>query len=227
MRIDELLRAGAAAVVAILRGLPPPDAIGVGRALIDAGIRIIEVPLNSPSPLTSIGRLRGEFGSEALIGAGTVLSVADVDAVAAAGGQLIVSPHTDAAVIRRAVSLGFECLPGFMSATEAFTAIAAGARRLKLFPAKSLGLAHLKALREVLARDVEVWPVGGTGAHDIAEWLRAGAAGIGVGAALYRAGDSAERVRERAQELRAAWAVVAPAIRRPTSRGGTTGRDPE
>lgn len=206
MSLDEILEGGAVPVVAILRGLPPADAIGVGRALLEAGIRIIEVPLNSPSPLASIERLRGEFGTNALIGAGTVASVAEVDAVAAAGGSLIVSPHTDAAVIRRAVSLGLECLPGFMSPTEAFTALAAGARRLKLFPAKSLGVPHLTALRDVLPRHIEVWPVGGTGAHDIAQWLRAGARGIGVGGSLYNAGDGADRVRGRAQALRAAWA---------------------
>ncbi|HET9106997.1 MAG TPA: 2-dehydro-3-deoxy-6-phosphogalactonate aldolase [Steroidobacteraceae bacterium] len=209
MRIDELLRDGAVPVVAILRGLPPDDALAIGRALVDEGIRIIEVPLNSPSPLESIGRLAGALGRDALIGAGTVLCAADVENVARAGGQLIVSPHTDAAVIRRAVSLSLECLPGFMSATEAFTAIAAGARRLKLFPAKALGLAHLQALRDVLGREIEVWPVGGTGAHDMAAWLRAGAAGIGVGSALYRPRDSAEQVRERARELRAAWAARA------------------
>ena len=203
--IDELLRAGTVPVVAILRGLPPTDAIDVGRALIDAGIRIMEVPLNSLAAHTSIARLCGELGADALVGAGTVLSSAEVDSVAAAGGRLVVSPHTDAAVIRRAISLGLECLPGFISPTEAFSAISAGARRLKLFPAKGLGVAHLKALRDVLASDIDVWPVGGTGAHDIAQWLHAGAKGIGVGAALYGPSDSAERVRERAQALRAAW----------------------
>ena len=208
MRIDELLRHGAVPVVAILRGLPPADAVEIGHALVEEGIRIIEVPLNSPSPLESIGKLCGALGKEALIGAGTVLSAAQVESVASAGGRLIVSPHTDAAVIRQAVSLGLECMPGFMSATEAFTAIAAGARRLKLFPATGLGVGHLKALREVLGREIEVWPVGGTGAHDMAQWLRAGAAGSGVGSALYRPGDSADTVRERAQALRAAWSEV-------------------
>ncbi len=205
MMIDELLRAGTVPVVAILRGLPPGDSIDVGRALIDAGIRIIEVPLNSPAAHTSIGRLCREFGTDALVGAGTVLSSVEVDSVAAAGGRLIVSPHTDATVIRRAVSLGLECLPGFMSPTEALTAIGAGARRLKLFPAKGLGVAHLKALRDVLAPNIGVWPVGGAGAHDIAQWLHAGAKGIGVGAALYGPGDTAERVRGRALALRTAW----------------------
>lgn len=204
--MDGLLRSGAVPVVAILRGLPPADAVGIGRVLVDAGIRIIEVPLNSPSPLVSIGRLCGELGEQALIGAGTVRSAEEVASVAAAGGRLIVSPHTDPAVIRHALACGLECLPGFLSATEAFTAIAAGARRLKLFPAKGAGIAHLRALREVLPGGTEIWPVGGTGAHDIAEWLRAGAAGIGVGGALYCAGDPVDRVRERARALRAAWA---------------------
>jgi 2-dehydro-3-deoxyphosphogalactonate aldolase len=214
MRIDELLRDGAVPVVAILRGLPPDDALAVGRALVDEGIRIIEVPLNSPSPLESIGRLAGALGRDALIGAGTVLCATDVENVARAGGQLIVSPHTDAALIRHTLSLGLECMPGFMSASEAFTAIAAGARRLKLFPAAGLGVGHLKALREVLGRQIQVWPVGGTGVHDLGQWLRAGAAGIGVGSALYRGGDRADVVRERAKALRAAWSEVTAATAR-------------
>lgn len=213
MFIEELLRSGATPVLAILRGLPPPDAVGIGRTLIDAGIRIIEVPLDSPSPLISISRLSDELGSEALIGAGTVLTRAEVESVAAAGGRLIVSPHTDGQVIRRAVSLDLECMPGFMSPTEAFTALAAGARRMKLFPARTLGFDHLKALRDVLPQGIEVWPVGGTGPHDLAQWLKAGATGIGVGAALYEPGDIEERVHERAQTLRTAWTDGTHALR--------------
>lgn len=203
--IQHVLDGGAMPVIAILRGLRPQEALSIGEALIAGGIRIIEVPLNSPEPLVSIERLASAFGSQALVGAGTVLSAAQVQSVAAAGGRLIVSPHTDAGVIRRAASLGLDCLPGFMSPTEAFAALAAGATGLKLFPASTLGQGHLKAVREVLPREVHIWAVGGTGAHDLDAWLAAGAVGIGVGGSLYRAGDTVQQVQGRAIALRSAW----------------------
>ena len=140
-----------------------------------------------------------------LFGAGTVSSASEVQSVESAGGRLIVSPHTDAAVIARAVGLGLDCLPGCLSPTEAFAALAAGATDLKMFPAASLGQAHLRALREVLPREVRVWAVGGTGAHDFTAWLAAGASGIGVGGALYKPGDAADEVLQRAIGLRTAW----------------------
>jgi len=205
VNIQSVLDSGELPVVAILRGLTPADAAGIGEVLIAGGIRIIEVPFNSPEPLASIERLVTAFGSHAVVGAGTVVTVANVDDVAAAGGQLIVSPHTDAGVIRRAIALGLECLPGFTSPTEAFTAIAAGATDLKLFPAASLGQGHLKALREVLPRQARVWAVGGTGAHDLTAWMSAGASGIGVGGSLYKPGDTSQQVLERAIALRSAW----------------------
>lgn len=205
MTIREFTDAGTPPVVAILRGVPPTEALEVGRALLAGGIRMIEVPLNSPEPLESISRLSGALGGEALIGAGTVMSAAEVTEVVAAGGRLVVSPHTDPAVIGRAVALGVECLPGFLTPTEAFAALAAGATQLKLFPATSVGPGYLRALREVLPRTAGVWAVGGTGADTLTAWLDAGAAGIGVGGALYRTGDAAARVRERAQALHAAW----------------------
>ncbi|MDE2338481.1 MAG: 2-dehydro-3-deoxy-6-phosphogalactonate aldolase [Gammaproteobacteria bacterium] len=207
--------AGAATppVIAILRGVTPTDAIDIGAALIDSGIRMLEVPLNSPQPLESIARLTRTFGEQALIGAGTVLTVRDVEEVAAAGARLVVSPNTDPQVIRRTVELGLDSFPGFFTASEAFTALGAGATQLKLFPALTVGTAYLKALREILPRTAGVWAVGGTGAHDLADWLEAGAAGIGVGGALYKAGDTAPVVRERAQALHAAW-VRHLAIRR-------------
>lgn len=211
MSRPKLIQTDAPPVVAILRGLTPSEALDVGKALLEEGIRVLEVPLNSPDALASIARLTGAFGEEALIGAGTVMSEREVIEVAAAGARLVVSPNTHAGVIGRAVELGLECLPGFLTATEAFTALAAGARQLKLFPAASVGPAYVKALREVLPVTTGVWAVGGTGAHDLASWLEAGAVGIGVGGALYRAGDSAQRVRERARALRAAWQrCVAP-----------------
>ena len=206
MRIEDMLSGGAMPVVAILRGVRPAEVLGIGEALLAAGIRMMEVPLNSPEPFVSIERLAGAFGSHALIGAGTVLAGAEVERVAGAGGRLVVCPHTDVAVIGRAIALGLDCLPGVLSPTEAFTAISAGAGHLKLFPAASLGQGHLKALREVLPRHSRIWAVGGTGAHDLAIWLAAGAAGIGVGGALYKAGDTPQQVRERAIALRAAWA---------------------
>ncbi len=193
-------------VIAILRGVTPAEAIDIGGALIDGGIRMMEVPLNSPQPLESIARLTGRFGEQALIGAGTVLTVQDVEEAAAAGARLVVSPHTDPQVIRRTVDLGLDSFPGFLSASEAFCALQAGATQLKLFPALTVGTLYLKALREVLPRTAGVWAVGGTGAHDLASWLEAGAAGIGVGGSLYKAADAPSLVRERAQALHAAWA---------------------
>lgn len=205
MRIEDILERGEMPVIAILRGVGPADALAVGEALLAGGVRMMEVPLNSPEPLVSIERLAGAFGSQALIGAGTVLCATEVERVAAAGGRLIVCPHTDPTIIGRAVALGLDCLPGFLSPTEAFTAVSAGAVHLKLFPAAGLGQGHLKAVREVLPGRSRIWAVGGTGAHDLAAWLAAGAAGIGVGGALYKAGDAPQRVLERAIALRTAW----------------------
>lgn len=205
MRLDEICNGSTVPVIAILRGLRPVDALGIGEALLSAGVRVMEVPLNSPEPLLSIESLAGAFGARALIGAGTVLHRAEVDDVATAGGRLVVCPHADAGIIERAVGAGLDCLPGFMSPTEAFTALGAGAVHLKLFPAVTLGRGYLKALREVLPRHARVWAVGGTGAHDLVGWLGVGAAGIGVGGALYKAGDTPQQVLERASALRAAW----------------------
>lgn len=209
--IDELLASGAPPIVAILRGVRPDEVGAIGRALVDAGVRLIEVPLNSPEPFDGIAALVAAVGADAMVGGGTILEVADVDRVAAAGGHLIVSPNTDPAVITRAVALALEPMPGFMTPSEAFTAIRAGARRLKLFPAGALGTAHLKAVREVLPRAVETWAVGGADAANLREWIGAGAAGIGVGGSLYKPGDSAAVVGERAAALVAAWAAARPA----------------
>jgi 2-dehydro-3-deoxyphosphogalactonate aldolase len=192
-------------IIAILRGIRPEEVLEVGAALHEAGIGAIEVPLNSPSPLESVSRLAVSFGERCLCGAGTVLSVADVDAVHAAGGRLIVTPNTAPAVIARAVSLGLTVMPGFATASEAFTAIGAGAGLLKLFPAASYGPGHLKALREVLPADVAVFAVGGVGASNVAPWRQAGCSGLGVGGELYRAGHPAGEVHRRALTLVAAW----------------------
>ncbi len=205
MTLTESLDAGAPGIIAILRGVQPDMALEIGAALLDCGIRIIEVPLNSPQPLLSIERLAARFGEQALIGAGTVLSPAQVRDVAAAGGRLIVSPNVDRAVVERALQQGLESLPGVMTATEAFAALAAGARHLKLFPASSLGAAHLRALRDVLPGEVRVWAVGGAGAANLRDWVAAGAAGIGVGGALFTPGTSTATLTQRARELVSAW----------------------
>ncbi|HEY2661769.1 MAG TPA: 2-dehydro-3-deoxy-6-phosphogalactonate aldolase [Caulobacteraceae bacterium] len=205
MTLDELLGDGAPPITAILRGIQLHEAVPIAEALIEAGVRIIEAPLNSPQPMDSIRAIATAFGDRALIGGGTVLDVGAVEALAAAGGRLMVSPNTDPAVIARAVALGLEPMPGFATPTEAFAAAAAGARRLKLFPAHVFGPRYIKAIREVLPATVRVWAVGGAGASDIGEWLAAGAEGVGVGGALYRPGDRPQDVAEKARALVQAW----------------------
>lgn len=202
--LEQLLADGTPPIVAILRGIHPDEAVAVGEALIAAGIRLIEVPLNSPEPLSSISKLQAAFGRQALIGAGTVLSPGNVDSVVETGAMLIVTPNTDPLVIEHAVRCGAIPMPGFMSPTEAFAAIAAGAKRLKLFPAGSLGMDHLKAIRDVLPAQVGVWAVGGVSVNNAAQWLSAGAEGIAAGGNLYRPGRSAAEVGQKARELVAA-----------------------
>ncbi len=205
MTIDDLLADGAPPIAAILRGIRPDEAVDIAAALVDAGLRILEVPFNSPDPLASIAAMQAAFGDRAIIGGGTVLSVEAVEALHGAGGRIMVTPNTNTAVIARGAELGLELLPGFMTPSEAFAAIGAGARRIKLFPAARLGASYVKAIRDVLPRDVGVWAVGGTGADTIGEWLAGGCEGIGVGGALYRPGDDAKIVGQRGAELVAAW----------------------
>lgn len=205
MTMDELLADGAPPIAAILRGIRPDEALDVAAALVEAGIRILEVPFNSPDPLSSIGAMQQAFGDRAIIGGGTVLSVEAVEQLHGAGGRIMVTPNTNPAVIARGAELGLELLPGFMTPSEAFAAIAAGARRIKLFPAARLGPAYVKAVKDVLPRHVGVWAVGGTGADTIGEWLAGGCEGIGVGGALYRPGDDAALVGTRGRELVTAW----------------------
>ncbi len=192
-------------LVAILRGVKPEEAVAVAEAAFAEGFRLIEVPLNSPDPLESISRLARAFDGRALVGAGTVLSPEAVDGVHAAGGRLIVTPNTDEAVIRRAVGLGLAVLPGFATASEAFRAIAAGARLLKLFPAATYGPGHLKALGAVIPPEVRLLAVGGVGPADMAVWRAAGAKGFGIGGELYRPGASASDVGRRARDIVAAY----------------------
>jgi len=206
MRIDDLLGDGAPPVIAILRGVKPVETIEVAEALIGAGIRMIEVPLNSPEPFASISALQEAFGDHALIGAGTVLDRASVDRLAATGAGLLVAPNTDAEVIGRGLDRGLEVLPGFLTPSEACAAIEAGARRLKLFPAFAMGSAYMAAVREVLPADVGVWAVGGVDAGNAGEWLAAGAEGVALGGALYRPGRSAAEVGAGAATIIAALA---------------------
>lgn len=214
MTIDELLAAKAPPIVAILRGVRPDEAIAVSGALIEAGIRMIEVPLNSLEPFVSIAAMQKEFGEQALFGAGTMLDMASVDRLSATGAGLMVTPNINPAVISHAIACGLEPIPGFVTPSEAFAAIAAGARRIKLFPAAALGPDYLKAIGDVLPGNVRVWAVGGTNAANLGQWLAAGAEGIGVGGALYRPGDGAYVVRERAEALVSAWRETAFATSR-------------
>jgi 2-dehydro-3-deoxyphosphogalactonate aldolase len=191
-------------LIAILRGVQPDEVVAIGEALIDAGFTLIEVPLNSPRPLDSIARLAASAGHRAVIGAGTVLTLADVDAVAAAGGAMVISPNTDPAVIRASVAAGLVSLPGMATPSEGFAALAAGAHALKLFPAEGASPAVLKAMRAVLPGGIRVLPVGGIDPGTMQPWRAAGAAGFGLGSALYRPGDSAAQVGERARAFIAA-----------------------
>lgn len=194
-----------APLVAILRGVTPDTVVAIGQALYDAGFRAIEVPLNSPDPLDSIARLAAHFGDDCLTGAGTVLSADAVEAVAGAGGRLIVTPNTDPAVIARAVALDLLPMPGFATATEAFAAIKAGARHLKLFPAATYGHGHIKALSAVIPPAVRLYAVGGVGADNLHIWRAAGVAGIGVGSEIFKPGFTAAEVGARAQQLISSW----------------------
>ena len=192
-------------LVAILRGLPPADALAVGEALVDSNWKLIEVPVNSPEPLLSIAAL-AKAHPDALVGAGTVLTVQQVRDVHAAGGELVVAPNFNADVVREAVGLGMVCLPGVLTATEAFAALAAGANGLKLFPAEMIPPAAVKALRAVLPPQALLLPVGGVTAANMATYRAAGADGFGIGSALYKPGMTAADVRRNAQDFMAAWA---------------------
>ena len=187
-------------LVAILRGLQAHEALAVGEALISTGWTLIEVPLNSPDPLTSIATLASNF-SQALIGAGTVLTPDDVRNVHAAGGQLIVSPNFNPAVVREAVRLGLVCLPGVMTATEAFAALEADATGLKLFPSEMITPAVVRALRAVLPADTRLLPVGGITPENMSSYLNAGATGFGIGSALYKPGMKATQVQANAMNF--------------------------
>lgn len=191
-------------LIAILRGLKPDEAVEIGEAIVAAGFRCLEVPLNSPEPLESIRRLRQALNGRALVGAGTVLDVAAVRQVADAGGQLVISPNTDVDVIRETKRLGLLSLPGFFTPSEAFAALHAGADALKLFPAEVATPKGLKALRAVLPGSARVFVVGGVQPDTIELWRLCGASGFGIGSAIFKPGDSPTLVSRRAIEFIAA-----------------------
>jgi 2-dehydro-3-deoxyphosphogalactonate aldolase len=191
-------------LIAILRGIRPDEAVAVTTSLELRGLAIVEVPLNSPDPMTSIAALARAFGDRLLIGAGTVMTEAQVGEIAAAGGKLIVTPHADAAVVRAAKRHGLLAVPGIFTPAEAFAMLGAGADALKLFPAEGASPAMLRSMRAVLPFGTMVLPVGGIDASNMSEWMAAGAVGFGIGSAIYKQGDSAETVSAKALALVAA-----------------------
>ena len=195
---------GECPLVAIIRGVTPDEAESIGGALVEAGIRIVEVPLNSPSPLESVRRLAAAFGDRALIGAGTVLTVEQVSQVAAAGGRIVVSPSTDAEVIAATLEAGLLSSPGYFTPSEAFVALKAGAHALKLFPAEAAPPAVVKAQRAVLPPGVPLIVVGGMTPEKMAAYREAGADGFGLGGGLYRPGQTAEETVAKARAYVAA-----------------------
>ena len=192
-------------LVAILRGLRPDDAAAIGRAIFGAGIEAIEVPLNSPDPFASIAAIKAALPPQALIGAGTVLSAADVDALHQAGGRLLVSPNIDAEVMHRAATYGMVTMPGVFTPTEAFQAIGLGASALKFFPASVLGPAGIAAMRAVLPADMPVGAVGGVSDKDFAGYKAAGVSLFGLGSSLFKPGMAVADVAERARAAASAW----------------------
>jgi 2-dehydro-3-deoxyphosphogalactonate aldolase len=191
-------------IAAILRGVKPDEIDAVGDALVDAGVTVMEVPLNSPQPFESIRRLAARHGTRALIGAGTVLDVSDVARVKDAGGRLMVAPNFDPDVVRAAKAAGLTALPGVMTPSEGFAALKAGADGLKLFPAEIIPPAVFKAWRAVLPADTVLLAVGGVGVENIATYREAGASGYGIGSALYKPGRSAAEIGKLARALVAA-----------------------
>ena len=203
MTLEEALET--CGIIAILRGVTPDEVSAVSQTLYDAGIRVVEVPLNSPEPFRSIEMLSKAFAGKMIVGAGTVLSVQDVNVLKAHGGQISVSPDCNEAVIARAKDLGLEPLPGVFTPTEAFAAIRAGAKHLKLFPAEVASPQTIKAWKAVLPKHVRIYAVGGVTPDNMGDWLSAGASGFGIGSSLYKQGMSMAKISESAHSLVSAW----------------------
>ncbi len=198
-------------LVAILRGLVPAEAAAIGLALYENGFRALEVPLNRPGAIECIEILTRALPTDALVGGGTMLTVADVDAVHGAGGRLMVSPNCDVRVISHAASLSMLCAPGIVTPTEAIAALQSGAHALKLFPADMVGHSGLKALKSVLPASTDFWPVGGITPESMAAWTKAGATGFGIGGQLFSPGSTASDVRQKALAYMQAWKACQPA----------------
>ncbi|NYE61534.1 2-dehydro-3-deoxyphosphogalactonate aldolase [Duganella sp. 1224] len=196
-------------LVAILRGLDPAEAADVAKVLHAAGFRALEVPLNRPGAIEAIRAIVALNLPDTLVGGGTMLTVEHVEAVHAAGGRLLVSPNCVPAVIRRAADLGMYCAPGVATPTEAFAALDAGAHALKIFPAESVGHGGIKALKSVLPAGTPVWPVGGVAPDTMADWVKAGATGFGIGGALYTPGVTLAQLQERAASFVNTWRALA------------------
>ena len=193
-------------IVAILRGVRPEECVDIAAVLDAAGISIVEVPLNSPDPMASISRLAARYGGPMLVGAGTVMTARHVAEIADAGGRLIVTPHAAGMVVREAKARGMLACPGMFTPSEAFAMLELGADGLKLFPAEAASPAVLRAMRAVLPQGTAVLPVGGIDAGNMAAWRAAGASGFGIGSSIYRPGDSAATVAEKARVLLAGLA---------------------
>lgn len=188
-------------VIAIIRGVTPDEVVDIGTAILEAGIGVIEVPLNSPEPFESIKRLSNALADQCVTGCGTLLNAEDAQRVADAGGQIAITPNTNPSVIERCIELGVIPMPGWATPSEAFAAYDAGARYLKLFPAATYGAGHISAVRAVLPPEIKILAVGGVGAKDAAHWLDAGIDGFGIGSEIYKAGRSAEEVHDRAAKI--------------------------
>jgi 2-dehydro-3-deoxyphosphogalactonate aldolase len=195
----------ACGIVAILRGITTDEVPAVGAALVDAGVTIAEIPLNSPNPFASIQAIARAFSGKLVVGAGTVLSVPDVNLLKAHGGQISVSPDCNPDVIARAIELGLTPLPGVFTPTEAFAAVRAGAKHLKLFPAEAASPATIKAWRAVVPKDIKIMAVGGITPQSMRSWIEAGCDGFGIGSNIYKPGKSAADVNRSAEEFVAAW----------------------
>ena len=203
MKLEQAL--DACGIIAILRGVTPSEVIAVTQTLYAAGVRIVEVPLNSPEPFASIELLAKNFDDKMVVGAGTVLSEQDVNLLKEHGGQISVSPDCNPATIARAVALGLEPLPGVFTPTEAFAAIRAGSKHLKLFPAEAASPLTIKAWKAVLPKHVQIHAVGGVTPENMKDWLSVGATGFGIGSALYKPGMALSKISESAHKLVTAW----------------------